>query len=146
MGSMPITTNTEELTHSIFTVSPFLMVPANGISGCHLLCSFSCFSAGISKDTLHTLRISVNPMLKMGGCLAGSRGGRKEGYQSSWSWRQIDPMERVLLSRRDEVRNEEGLILSSYLIKQGRQSATINRHMNKQYIPWTNDVVQLHPR
>lgn len=38
-------------THSILTVSPFLIVAAKGMSGCHLLCSFSCFSAGVVKET-----------------------------------------------------------------------------------------------
>ena len=50
------------LTHSIFTVSPFLTDSANGISGCHRLCNWGCFSAGMSNDTSQMLRISVRPM------------------------------------------------------------------------------------
>jgi len=55
--------NLESLTHSILTVSPFLIVPANGMSGCHRLCSFSCLAAGISSDTGQMLRIPVRPIL-----------------------------------------------------------------------------------
>ena len=93
----------QQLTHSIFTVSLFLIVPANGISGClgdggtskflskywvfwdqgkewgscppqedmkegtgysyHRLWILDCSSAGVSRETSQTLRISVKPMI-----------------------------------------------------------------------------------
>ena len=52
-------------THSIFTVSPFLIVPAKGTSGCHLLWSWGCFSAGMPSETLHTFLIPVRPIVKV---------------------------------------------------------------------------------
>ena len=54
-------------THSIFTVSPFLIVPAKGISGCHRLWSWGCCSAGVVSETGQMLRISERPMIGVGG-------------------------------------------------------------------------------
>lgn len=46
-------------THSILTVSPSLIVPANGISGCQRLCSFGCWSAGVVRETSHMVRMGI---------------------------------------------------------------------------------------
>jgi hypothetical protein len=91
-------------THSIFTVSPFLIDPAKGISGCHLLWSWGCFSAGMPSETLHTFLIPVRPIVKVS---MGSRWGNlvvKRNWKGRLSCSKVEEMR-----KRGKFKSENGI-------------------------------------